>query len=293
VVPPADLDECRTPTFEMYAALQPTCAGCHGDGTSVPSFASLAAFENLIAYNPRIVAPGDPAASELVRLLEGRGTGTLPQMPLGEASFADLDERGETQVSVGEVKAWVRDLEVCDVPASHESPLAAPITVEQLRNQLHAQLGLTREDTASLFPIESPHAIEQLPRNRDARSAHRRWMAMGGPNHLSGSARRQEISPLLVQQLFAVSQSWCRKSVREQDTLFRHATRDSQSGTDEAAIRQNIEYLYLHMLGVVASAEEVDAMYQEIYRHYEPQGAEVAWTAVCATFVRDPLWLTY
>ena len=75
--------ECaKTESDFIRLKLAPNCAGCHGEGTSAPYFASAESFEGLIVQNPRFVVPGDPDNSEFVRLLEGNGTGAFTQMPL-------------------------------------------------------------------------------------------------------------------------------------------------------------------------------------------------------------------
>src|SRR5262249_35093105 len=68
---PRVVGEEQLSTNDVFRALTPSCEGCHGAGANIPSFSSLAAFENLVVYNPAIVTIGSPEASELVRLLEG------------------------------------------------------------------------------------------------------------------------------------------------------------------------------------------------------------------------------
>ncbi|HEY0883532.1 MAG TPA: hypothetical protein VGD87_18495, partial [Archangium sp.] len=68
---------------EIRLALAPACASCHTTGNK-PYFASLAAFENGLAYDTRWVNPADPDGSGLVKLLEGAAPGSYPQMPPGE-----------------------------------------------------------------------------------------------------------------------------------------------------------------------------------------------------------------
>ena len=50
--------------------LAPTCAPCHGVGASRPFFASLVAFEDLLAYDARYVVRGDPALETAVARFE-------------------------------------------------------------------------------------------------------------------------------------------------------------------------------------------------------------------------------
>ncbi|MEM9189483.1 MAG: hypothetical protein AAGF12_09925 [Myxococcota bacterium] len=295
-VAPVDLDACRTVTFGIYEGLHPSCGGCHARGTNFPAFASLQSFERLIAYNPAFVQPQNSAGSELVALLEGTGQGSLTQMPVGDRTFAELATAGETELLMTEVREWVDTMEVCEIPAPADGPIAQRVGPEQVRNALEQQLGLTQEDLGREdYLLASPDGYidEEPPRNaRDG--AFQNWAALGGPHYKAGAGPNLEPSPLFLQTLGPLSQAWCRVSVDTKDVLFRHATRDSDSSTDEAAIKQNIEYLYLRMLGEVATAEMVDAMYDGIYRVYEArEDAPTAWTAVCATLIRDPAWITY
>src|SRR5689334_11156682 len=71
---------CGGPTAEeraqnqaVFDALYPTCVGCHLSGAR-GYFASIEAFESLLAYNTKDVVPGKPEESELIRLITGKGT---------------------------------------------------------------------------------------------------------------------------------------------------------------------------------------------------------------------------
>ena len=106
-----DDEPCATNDIDaMRLRLAPVCAACHAEGASSPFFATLSAFEDLLIYNPRFVVRGDPDASPLMALLEGRGAGTYTQMPLSGDSFATRSERGETNVTMEELRVWIRDL---------------------------------------------------------------------------------------------------------------------------------------------------------------------------------------
>src|SRR5260370_41024303 len=59
-------DGARLSNDEVFRGLTPSCEGCHGADAVIPSFSSLAAFENLNAYNPSMGRIGSPDASELV-----------------------------------------------------------------------------------------------------------------------------------------------------------------------------------------------------------------------------------
>ena len=47
------------------------------------------------------------------------------------------------------------------------------------------------------------------------------------------------------------------------------------------------------MLGEVATTEEVDAIYTQVYLPLETTNTRTAWTGVCASFVRHPLWVSF
>lgn len=90
--------ECATSDNDFVRLrLGRNCESCHGEGASRPFFASLSAFEDLLAYDERFVVAGEPENSELVRLLQGEGTGAYTQMPTVGDTFADRADRGETQ----------------------------------------------------------------------------------------------------------------------------------------------------------------------------------------------------
>ncbi len=305
---PAPEDPCRMPTYEVYSGLQPVCSACHGEGTSLPAFAGLPSFERLIAYNPRFVAPADPDGSHLVALLEGRASGAFTQMPLGEKTYAELVAEGAASLPVEDVRTWVRELEVCDVPAEEPPTLARRLSVEQIRASLYAQLGLSDQDFFSSgyggrrntqeFALRATHEAPGLegPTSRSGRTLRSNWEGLGGPNFFEARARVDDPSPLFFQNLVPLSQEYCRVSVGKEgnDALFRFATRTSTSAQDLAAIRQNVEYLYLRMLGVVATDADVDRMLTTVFTPVEArEGSETAWVAVCSAFIRDPRWVTY
>ncbi|MEM9073536.1 MAG: hypothetical protein AAGE52_33910 [Myxococcota bacterium] len=291
-----DVGACREPSLDVYERLRGSCAGCHRAGTSFPGFRDLEAFENLIAYNPRFVAPGDPEHSSLVAMLEGRGTGSQPQMPLGEESFADLEARGATAIGLDEIRAWIVNLEPCELPST-PPVLASRLTARQVRGALYAQLGLSDEDffgsgggRVEDFPLRAAHEIPE------ASGGAGNWRNLGGANYLRGARGNTEVTPLFGQTLVPLSQAWCRKAIAKPSNplFFRYGSADASSDEASDAIRRNIEHLYLHMLGVQATPEDVDAMFEEVFLPYEARETpRTAWIAVCATFIRDPLWISH
>ena len=292
------ISECRKPTYEVFERLAPTCVGCHDEGTTVPLAADFVSFEQLVVYNTDLVAFGRPEESPLLDMLEGTAPPPLEQMPPGAVSFAELADLGATEIGMDELARWIEDLEPCDVPGGSQSPrFARRVEVEQIHAALMDQLDLDLADVehASRFPIDDPTFPALSEGHNSRRAAVARWQALGGPSLLEGDARNSDFGPLFIQTLGPTAQAWCRRSiVLGRDALFRHIGSDSDSATDEAAIRENIRFLFLKMLGVVADDEDVDAMYRSVYVPYESaEDSTTAWVAVCAAFVRHPLWVTY
>jgi hypothetical protein len=292
------ISECRRPSYEVFLALEPSCAGCHGEGTSVPLMQDFVAFEQLVITDPSLVVRGDPDASRLLAMLRGEGPPPLSQMPPGARNFADLEADGETDIGLAELATWIEALEPCDMPTGGGSPrFARRVGAEHARAMLFAQLGLTLADVqhVSRYPIDDPTFPALASGDNSRADAEARWRALGGPALLTGDIRSSDWNPLFLQTIGPMAQSWCRQAIdRDSPLLLRHASGDSDSAVDAAAIRANIEYLHLHMLGAVASDADVDAMYEGVYRKYESSAdARTAWTAVCAALVRDPAWLSF
>ncbi|MEM9189283.1 MAG: hypothetical protein AAGF12_08910 [Myxococcota bacterium] len=301
---PEDISECRKPNAEIYTGLHGSCVGCHDEEHNRPFFASLEAFERQIAYSAIdplpgeqvFVVPGQPEASELLRLLDGSSE-TLGQMPPGVKSYAELaaDNEAPNGVSMARVQDWVRSLEICELPAPPPIVHARRLPAELIRSELLRQLDLTDADVdGSGRPLGSPDDSPQRVGRQRETTAHDAWQDLGGAHILDGRRTSLEVAEAMVQTLVPLSQAWCSISVENKSILLRHATKDADSVTNEAAIKANIAYLFLHMLGEVASDDDVNAMFDTVYRPTEQStGGAAGWTAVCATLVRDPLWLTY
>lgn len=292
---PPQVSACRQPTLAVYDGLRRSCVGCHDEGTNSPIFGDFAAFERLVAYNTGLVVPGDPGASLLVEMLEGNAPPPLDQMPPGAVSFAEMSELGETDLTLGEVEAWIEDVEPCEIPSGDLSPrYARRVSAEHIHHMMSTQLQLSTQDVehVSRFPVDDPVFGYMTTANNSSGEAWARWAALGGPDYLRGAARNSGWSPLFIQTVGPMAQAWCGRSIElGRDALFPAA---GPGATDETSVRANIEDLYLDLLGVVASASDVDAMYQDVYLHYATtETHEVAMKAVCSAFMRHPLWLTY
>ena len=313
-------DQARLSTNDVYRALVPNCEGCHGAGSSIPSFSSLAAFENLVVYNPDIVTVGSPDASELVRLLEGTSP-TGRQMP-PNIRFSELASRGQTGLTMFQIRGWISALEANpgdQATAARDAVTLRRKTAEQAIETLADQLGLTEDNffrsaggtpnepylralNPENYPVRSPDAPGIITDYSEA-VAHQLFISLGGPNLLKNRRRNNDLNPVYLQTWIPLTQAWCRTSVEKPNSvLFRQASLDDSSDTQTGRerIRSNISYLYLRMLGDDPTEQEVDDLLNNIFLHYLPPGDQspsernkVPWTAVCAALAQDPLWLTY
>jgi len=298
---------------QIRLALAPQCASCHGTGTNQPFFASLRAFEDLLVYNPTYVDRDNPEEGLLLKLLQGRGTGTYTQMPLGEASFMTLAERGETEITMDEIRAWLSNLapQTSRRGPDRSAPTTRRLKAEEIKRALLAQLGLDEErdfiarvspryaySTVELkgpLPLYSEDRAPILSRSRD-KTAAERMANLGAPGWLSGRKRSNELTPSFLQTLVQVSQAWCALAVGkgEGGVLFREVSPDATSEMSADDIRRNLHYLYLRFIGDRANENEIDALYGDVFLHYEAHhGSSTAWQAVCAALIRHPRWLSY
>ncbi|MBL4688202.1 MAG: hypothetical protein JKY37_26675 [Nannocystaceae bacterium] len=295
---------------EIRLALEVNCAGCHLTGPT-GYFASLKAFQNLLVANPRLVVPGDPDTSELFRLLQGDGTGSSAQMPLGMESFADLDQRGATDVTLEEIRDWIADLEVNGVATTspdYEAITVRKVSAGNIEFGLRDLLGLTRDDffsdasSYSVFvdaqrrrgdyPIHNPDAVPGSfhvdPINN--------FYALGGTSPIRAVAGDPNFTPPLVQVLVPLSRRWCTMAVDKETnpSLFRHAT--AVTGMEELqSVRDNIEFQYLHFLGREANESDIDEVVDHVFAPLlaENEDPTIAWAGVCSYFVRHPQFLLF
>ena len=311
----------------VYELLKPTCVACHDSSSpSAPFFASITAFENGLVFNPAYVIPGDPEASPLVHLLAGTATGGFTQMPLGTPSFAALAEAGSTLIGLQDIKDWIAGLD-----AGPTGPVEEPITgpfntrlrAEDILRSLYDHLGLVNEDfwgwgsfygdvngdcisgpKGDRFPIRSPDAHPGACSNSQVYGkATSRFIALGGPSWRERVQRNNGISPTFLLHLTQTVQAHCRLAFTKNGNtaVLQYAGLNDPSSTSAAAIRDNIAYLHLRFLGEVASNAQIDLLFT-LFQTYEA-GVEVgmsshdrsvaAWTSVCATLLRDPLWITH
>lgn len=288
---------------DVQLRLSATCKGCHGEGANHPFFASLAAFEQSLVYNAKLVVPGKPGESYLVRLLEGTSSSVYKQMPLNGDSFATLDHNGKTKISLNEIKSWISALPPAPASlakADIDAVTTRRLTAEEIIQSLYDQLGLSNAsfmyvDYGALWENKVPLVSPDFPfaSGDSYGAATQRYMALGGANTLSYQNRERAVTPALIQVLNQISQAWCGLSLENPATpLLRDATLADTSMKSSSAIKKNIAYLELRMLGEAVPGE-VDSIYDNVFLKYEPQGSKTAWVAVCASLIRHPRWMSF
>jgi hypothetical protein len=298
---------------EIRLALSGACASCHTAGNK-PYFASLAAFENGLVYDPKWVNKDDPDNSGLILLLQGRAPGSYPQMPPGEPFTATIAD-GRSKISLEELKAWIRELPargaVSDGPAP-ESFTVRRLRADEMVLSLLDQLGLDQSDFVDttrptwrdeeytvrggrLFTWPTDWAPGISQQYVSDKRATERYETLGGAVVLQGRKHDVSLGPSSVQTVVQVSQAWCRLAIEKpgNTAVLRSVTLADKSATKATEIKQNIAQLSLRMLGDVPSDADVNELYDDVYLPLEPASTKAAWTAVCAALVRNPKWLSY
>ncbi|MFT3711277.1 MAG: hypothetical protein QM817_26905 [Archangium sp.] len=286
-------------------ALAPHCEGCHVTGTRA-FFASVSSFQNLVVSDMRLIKPGDPDNSELVKLLQGTGTGAFTRMPIGTKSYADLVADGRATFTIDQVKQWITGLatQARDARPDSAQPRITRVRAEQVQRALYQQLGLAYADffiNASDFGIPLAEtrgddnypfqpADEYLaPRNSESRD---RFHGLGGGSVTTQQKTDLSVSPTFVLTLTQVSQRWCRLAFNKttNEALFPNG---ATKATDDANVKATITRWFLHFHGRVATQAEVDAMFTDVWTPLAPGGAEAGFTGLCSAFVRHPDWIFY
>ena len=281
--------------------LAPACESCHGAGASRPFFATLRAFEDLLAYDERYVVRGDPEASELVRMLEGRGEGAFVQMPLAGDPFVALAERGETAIGMDEIREWIRTMPPPDASTATPDPNASAtrrLSAEELLRAIQVALG--QEPTGGVPPLLDAGGATPLapdsPRGVDYNDGKRRqtYLMLGGASYLGQRPPEVTFSPSSLLALTQVAQGACSEAVAgRNEVLFAHATLADELPAGEAAVRENIAYLYRRFLHERPTDEDVNALFDRVFAPAAATSTADAWTQVCTALVRDPLFITF
>jgi hypothetical protein len=289
------------------------CGGCHLVGDK-GYFASLTAFESLLVRNSRLIVPGNPEESAFVHLLEGRRMGeTLTQMPIGGDPFAVMAERGETDITMEEIRDWIRDLEA---PAVSTEPSADKPTVQRI-GATHVELGLrdllglTVEDfytpagtggVAELNPISFDNFHVRAPdrapieySNFRVSTTSSRYVALGGGSAIASQKEQRDVVAGFVQALIPISQAWCGIAVRKtgNDALFTVAT-PATGMSSRDLVRDQIADWHMLFLATRADDAVLDELVDSVFAPLEAEtDARTAWIGVCSQFIRHPLFVFY
>ncbi|MDI1450129.1 hypothetical protein [Polyangium sp. 6x1] len=301
--------EERAQNQAVFDALAPSCQGCHTTGAR-GYFASIEAFEALVVYNAAEVVPGKPDESELIRLLEGKGTRAFKQMPIAGPPFVEIAASGSTKMTMAQIRQWVTALEsrTADPQPSIEARRVTRLSADDVGRALYQQLGLSDEDfylpassfdiphktnqNDDLYPFTSPDSIpapyENLPVERFA--------ALGGgsaPNQLKADG---SISPSFLGTITQVSQRWCALALdKAGNTALLPAGASVQTGSaDAASVKAVLRAWYLHFHAVDATDADVDRVFSTVFVPLEMEkDARNAYIGTCSYFIRHPDWIFY
>lgn len=305
--------ECRPgevseQTAAIVQALEPHCADCHNTG-SRGYFKSVDAFQQLIVNNPNMIVPGDPDASEFVRLLKGEGTGAFTQMPIGVQTYEDMVQAGTAQLGVDEIEAWVRALQQGDMSSSSAPDTKATrvrrLRANEIERALYTSLGLDETDffneelshangvdtlirrSDKLYPLRSPDA---LPASYYGEPSDR-YLSLGGFSVIHQTVDDTSYAPAALLTLNQVSQAWCRLAIKKQGntTLF---GAQASVPSSESDVKSIISRWSLHFLGERFDEDQIEELYQNLYvTVVMEEDQEAALTGVCSYFIRHPKWI--
>lgn len=290
-------------TQRVFEALKPACEGCHSTGTR-PYFASVSAFQSLVVADPRLVAPGRADESELVRLLEGKGTGSFKQMPIAGASYAGLVGEGKATASMSDIRKWIAALPAQrrDATPDRDAPRIVRLNARQIHRTLYQQLGLAQGDfftgaadygyvmaeaiDEDRYPLQGP---DDFPAPRQLLTAER-YLGLGGGSIVSQVQPSSATSPTFVNTLTQVAQAWCRLAVEKpgNKALF---PKGGATSVEAAEVMPTLKRWHTHFLAEQPSDAEVAALYDALFVPLAKEGSVVAYTGVCSYFIRHPRWI--
>ncbi len=300
---------CGTPatqeTKRVYDGLKESCASCHQAGTRA-FFTSLGAFQGALVSDTRLVNPGHPDESELIKLLEGHGTGAFKQMPIAGDPYAQRVGTNGVTLSMADLRAWVTGLGT-QARDNRPDPTARPITrvsALQAQRALYQQLGLDTDDFFILaneysLPMAEPRGVaysmqgaDQFPAPRQPDSAER-FLGLGGGSVVAQVRPDTSTTPTFVLTLQQVSQAWCRLALNKKGNVQLFAAGVTPSG-DPVAAKATIRRWAIHFMGVTMADADVDALHAEVFAPLlAGSNATNAYVGLCSYFIRHPQWVFY
>ncbi len=295
-------------TKKIYDGLKGECAGCHVAGVR-SFFVSLGTFQALLVTDEKLVKPGDPDNSELIKLLEGHGTGVFKQMPIAGLAYADRASAGTAVngVSMSDVRAWVTNLatQSRDPRPDPNAKVLVRMTGQQAQRTLYQQLGLDNSDfyikafeydvemaekkDEDRYPLLGP---DEMPAPRQSQTAER-FYAIGGGSSTGQIRADSTVSPTYVLTMQQTSQAWCRFALGKtgNTALF---SAGSMGTADEATAKTTIRRWGLHFIATQLSDDEVNALYTDLFVPLvADSNAGNAYVGLCSYFIRHPLWVFY
>ncbi len=295
-------------TKKIYDGLKGECAGCHVAGVR-SFFVSLGTFQSLLVTDEKLVKPGDPDNSELIKLLEGHGTGVFKQMPIAGQTYAERAMAGTavSGVSMSEVRAWVTNLgtQSRDPRPDASAKVLVRMTGQQAQRTLYQQLGLDNSDfyvkayeydvemaekkDENQYPLLGP---DEMPAPRQSQTAER-FYAIGGGSSTGQIRADSTISPTFVLTMQQTSQAWCRFALGKtgNTALF---PAGAMVTADEVTAKSTIRRWGLHFIASQLSDDEVNALYTDLFAPLvADSSAANAYVGLCSYFIRHPLWVFY
>lgn len=298
-------------TARVFEGLRPGCEGCHASGTR-GFFASLEAFQQLLVGDGRLVAPGRPDESELLRLLSGAGTGAFRQMPISGPPYAQLVSGAAASdpsapPSMDELRAWIESLgaQTRDQRPAQDAPRVTRMSAQQIQRALYQQLGLAHGDffgpaqdfgiaTADVqgredrYPMQGPDAFPMARQE----SPNERFLGLGGGSTVRQVRPDPSLPPTFVHTLTQVAQRWCRLALAKAGNRALLPEGASLSAEPAQALG-TIKRWRLHFLAE-RSDDEDRRLYDTVFQPLAASaGAEPAYVAVCSYFIRHPHWIFY
>lgn len=299
--------EERAQNQKVFDALAPTCAGCHNTG-SKGYFASIEAFESLVVYNPHEVVPGDPDGSELVLLLEGKGTRSFTQMPIAGPAYAEM---ADAPMAMSDIRAWISGLKAREVDPlpSIDARRITRMGADDVQRALYQQLGLSDDDffvPASNYSV--PHKSNQQSDEKYALSSPEaipapfeglpveRFGSLGGGSAMFQMKADNTVSPSYLGTLSQVSQRWCAMALSKPgNTALLPPGADPTIGmSDPAAVKAVIRHWFLHFHATMADDAAVSEVYDTVFVPLETEtDALTGYVGTCSYFIRHPHWVFY
>ena len=309
-------EQCAGPTVGEHArnqavfdALKPTCEGCHATG-SRGYFASLQAFESLVVYDTKEVVPGKPDESQLVLVLEGKGTRAFTQMPPSGPTFAEIAGKGGSTLSMVQIRDWVTKLQArtLDKLPSIEERRITRIGAADVQRVLYQQLGLSDDDffvPASSYNI--PHKTSQGDDGYPLTSADsipapyeglpvERYASLGGGAPMVQMKADSTVSPSFVGTMTQVSQRWCAKALAKSPNaaLLPPGASIAAGSAEPEKVKSILRFWFLHFLAIDASPAEIDGVYEGVFVPLEAgKDAQTGDIGACSYFIRHPDWIFY